>query len=105
MIQILDKNILYKNRWNTFWKVVAGLIMAGKNNGGDKYGGLADNPPHYPRHIFTRPNTIFRPSTFFELFKANKTRILGTYYQYWTEFQMEYIRWDIYGGVFRGGEN
>ena len=52
IIQILDKNILDKNDWNTFWKVVAGLNMAGKINGGDKYGGLVQKPPHYPRHNY-----------------------------------------------------
>ena len=51
---------------------MAGFIVAGKNNGGDKYGGLADNPPHYPRHIFTQPNILFRNSKFIPDFQYLK---------------------------------
>ena len=30
----------------------ASKILVGKINDGDKYGGLAEEPPHYPRHKY-----------------------------------------------------
>ena len=36
-----------------------GIFMKGKINGRDKYDGFTEKPPHYPRHLFTGPNTIF----------------------------------------------
>ena len=33
--------------------IMTGNIMAGKNNGGYKYGGIAEKPPNLIRHFFT----------------------------------------------------
>ena len=37
---------------------MTGNIVAGKNNGGYKYGGIAEKPPNLTRHYFTC-NIIF----------------------------------------------
>ena len=29
-----------------------GFFVAAKINGGDKYGGFTEKPPHYPRHLY-----------------------------------------------------
>ena len=42
-----------------------GVFGGGEINGGDKYGGFTEKPPHYPCHIFTGPNIIFAISTFY----------------------------------------
>ena len=38
--------------------IMTGNIVAGKNNGGYKYGGIAEKPPNLTRHYFTC-NIIF----------------------------------------------
>ena len=38
--------------------IMAGNIVAGKNNGGYKYGGIAEKPPNLTRHYLTC-NIIF----------------------------------------------
>ena len=38
--------------------IMTGNIVAGKNNGGYKYGGFAEKPPNLTRHFFTC-NIIF----------------------------------------------
>ena len=38
--------------------IMTGNIVAGKNNGGYKYGGFAEKPPNLTRHYFTC-NIIF----------------------------------------------
>ena len=38
--------------------IMTGNMVAGKNNGGYKYGGIAEKPPNLTSHFFTC-NTIF----------------------------------------------
>ena len=33
--------------------IIAGLFVTGKINDREKYGGLSQNPPNYPGHVFT----------------------------------------------------
>ena len=46
--------------------IMTGHIVAGKNNGGYKYGGIAEKPPNLTRHYF-----ILQNSTQFSFQTAN----------------------------------
>ena len=49
--------------------IIAGLFVTGKINDREKYGGLSQNPPNYPGHVFTggRPfKFFFQRSTNFQ---------------------------------------
>ena len=38
--------------------IITGYIVAGKNNGGYKYGGISEKPPNLTRHVIKRTKVV-----------------------------------------------
>ena len=57
-INLILKINQYNKQFALVRLIMTGNILAGKNNGGYKYGGIAEKPPNLTRHYFTC-NIIF----------------------------------------------
>ena len=58
--------IIYDYLYTLLGNIMAGLFMTGKSVDREKYGGILENPPHFPGHVFTCDFSfmkIFRIST------------------------------------------